>query len=246
MEDVLIKDDAYVDSVEKSIIGFANGFIGYNFVYSYIVAFIIQYMVISLNISTNSDVLNILLMLFTSIVTVILGVVIASPKKFLRAYSKFNLVQVKLIFKTLVTMLIFTFAYNLFISLLGVDVSGGNTNQEGVINSIISVPVLSFLTFVLIAPVSEEITYRYFLFGGVRKINPKWAIIISGFVFMIVHGLAGFLSGGTDIVRELLLLPPYMFSGCMLAYSYNKSNNLTVSTGIHVLNNLLSFILSII
>ena len=97
-----------------------------------------------------------------------------------------------------------------------------------------------------LGPVLEEVTYRYFLFGALRKINPKTAIIISGLVFMIVHGVSGFIQPNANILREILLLPPYMFSGCMLAYAYNKSENLAVSTGAHMLNNLISFILSVL
>jgi len=243
---VVTKEEAYVDSIERSIIGFASGFVGYNFVYSYIIALIIQVVVIYSNVNANGNVLNMILMLLTGVVTLILGIVIAKPNRLKKAYSKVNFDQVKLLIKTLVIMIVVTMGYNLIINLLGVDVGGGNTNQESVVESIVGAPILAFITFVLVAPISEEITYRYFLFGGIRKMSPKWAVIISGFVFMVVHGLAGFFSGSADILKELILLPPYMFSGCMLAYSYNKSSNLSVSTGVHILNNLLSFILSII
>ena len=51
---------------------------------------------------------------------------------------------------------------------------------------------------------------------------------------------ASFSSDNVDIVRELLLLPPYMFSGIILAYAYDKTDNLSTSTAIHALNNLIS------
>ena len=244
--DIVNTDAAYVNSLERAAIGFANGFVGYNFIYSIIVALLIQFVTVTYNINTSNETLNVILMLITGLITLVLSVFVAGPTKLIKAYNKIGLTQVKLIIKTLFIMLIFTLSYNLFISVLGVDVSGGNTNQTNVVMRIISTPILSFITFVLVAPISEEITYRYFLFGGIRNIAPKFAVLISGFVFMAVHGMAGLFSSNSDILRELLLLPPYMFSGCMLAYSYNKSNNLAVSTGVHVLNNLLSFILSVI
>ena len=96
------------------------------------------------------------------------------------------------------------------------------------------------------APILEEVTYRYFLFGGMAKYDRKWAIIVSGFIFMSVHAVASFVNDVDNIVRELLLLPPYMFSGMVLAYAYDKSENLATSSIIHSLNNLISFILCLL
>jgi hypothetical protein len=143
-------------------------------------------------------------------------------------------------------MLAFSYFYNLVLYILGVDITGGNANQSEVLNLIKENAPLAFISMVILAPISEEVTYRYFLFGGLRKINKKWAIVISGFVFMCVHAVASFTQGTDDIVRELLLLPPYMFSGMVLAYSYDKTSNLAVSTSTHALNNLISFIISLI
>jgi membrane protease YdiL (CAAX protease family) len=99
---------------------------------------------------------------------------------------------------------------------------------------------------VIMAPILEEITYRYFLFGGIAKYNRKWAIVISGFIFMAVHAVASFTQDVDNIFREIILLPPYMFSGMALAYAYDKSENLATSTIIHSLNNLISFILCLL
>ena len=126
-----------------------------------------------------------------------------------------------------------------------VDVFGGNANQMEITERIFSSPVLAFFVMVLVAPVLEEITYRYFLYGGIAKYNRKVGIVLSGFIFMCVHATASFQTD-TNILRELLLLPPYMFSGMVLAYAYDKKENLLISTLIHVLNNLISFILCII
>ena len=126
---------------------------------------------------------------------------------------------------------------------MGVDASGGNANQSNVLELVYSTPILSFFSMIIVAPMLEELTYRYFIYGGIAKHSRKWAIILSGFIFMCVHATASFTQDVNSIFRELLLLPPYMFSGMALAYSYDKSSNIVIPITIHALNNLISFIL---
>lgn len=243
----LEKESPYVCSLERSVFGSVSGILFYDFVYPYALLILIQ-LVLGANyltiVENHTYLMQIVLTLLTSLTTLVIAIFIAIPKKLVKAYRRIKLDEIKTIFSTLGIMIAFTLGYNLFISLLGVEVGGGNTNQVGIVEYINNVPVLSFIAFVIVGPILEEITYRYFLFGGLRKFNPTMAIIVSGAIFMLVHGVAGFISGGANIFREILLLPPYMFSGCMLAYSYHKTDNLAVSSSIHILNNLLSFILS--
>jgi membrane protease YdiL (CAAX protease family) len=49
--------------------------------------------------------------------------------------------------------------------------------------------VLAFITLVVIAPFSEEILFRGFLFGRLRKIVPLWlAILLTSALFGFLHG----------------------------------------------------------
>lgn len=243
----VVNNECYIQSVERAAFGAVNGILFYDMIYPYAFLIIIQ-LILGANYSsiveTSEHTIRLILSLLTSFTTLIVGIIIAKPKNLVKSFKVIKLDEIKIIITTLIIMFAFTIAYNVIISVLGVNVGGGNTNQSTIVDYIKAVPVLAFLAFVVLGPVLEEVTYRYFLFGGLRKINPTFAIIMSGFIFMAVHGTAGFISPDADILRELLLLPPYMFSGCMLAYSYNKSNNLSVSIGIHMLNNLISFILS--
>lgn len=242
-----LDESKFVDSQNRAILGVVNGILFYNYVYPFVLLIFFQLVLgaaFDQTVENNYYLIQMLLNLLTSLLTLVIGILIASPKKFLKAVKIPHLDDVKLMFSTLIIMMVATIGYNFIITLLGVDVGAGNTNQESIVDYIKNAPILSFATFVLIGPFLEEVTYRYFLFGSLRKIHPTLAIVLSGFIFMLVHGIAGFMKEDVNIIKELILLPPYMFSGCMLAYAYNKSENLATSTGTHVLNNLISFILS--
>lgn len=49
--------------------------------------------------------------------------------------------------------------------------------------------ILAFVTLVVIAPIAEEILFRGYLFGKLKKHVPIWAaILITSFLFAIAHG----------------------------------------------------------
>lgn len=126
---------------------------------------------------------------------------------------------------------------------------GGNANQEGVTSLISKSPILGFISVVLLAPIVEELTYRYCLFGGISK-NKKWlAYLVSGLVFMAMHSISSFSEAGgfnKAFVQELIYLPPYLFSGLALCYAYDKSGYLGSGISAHLFNNLLSFMMVVL
>jgi membrane protease YdiL (CAAX protease family) len=49
--------------------------------------------------------------------------------------------------------------------------------------------ILAFITLVIVAPVAEEILFRGYLFGKLKKFVPIWvAILITSVVFGFIHG----------------------------------------------------------
>lgn len=49
--------------------------------------------------------------------------------------------------------------------------------------------ILAFISLVIIAPVAEEVLFRGYLFGKLRKYVPIWAsILVTSLVFAVVHG----------------------------------------------------------
>lgn len=49
--------------------------------------------------------------------------------------------------------------------------------------------ILAFVTLIILAPVAEEVLFRGYLYGKLRKIVPMWlAIVITSALFGIIHG----------------------------------------------------------
>ena len=240
-------NDSFINDTTRAILGSVNGIVFYDLIWPFISLLLFQ-LILNNNyqyyVDNHRSALSLSISIVSCLFCLIVSIIIANPKKLQKAYKMIQKKDIKIILITLLYMFAFTYLYNFALIILGVDVSGGNANQELVNNYIKSDWFLSFISMVLIAPIAEEITYRYFLFGGIRKYNKKLAIILSGFIFMVVHALASI--GSDNMLREILLLPPYMFSGMALAYAYNETENLTISTSIHLLNNLIALLICLI
>lgn len=86
-------------------------------------------------------------------------------------------------------------------------------------------------SILIAAPLVEEIFFRGFLFGGLRKWLPFFpAALASGFLFSLAHQDTG-------------LVIPFTMVGVVLAYSYEKTGTLFGSISVHFLFNLVSFVI---
>ncbi len=82
----------------------------------------------------------------------------------------------------------------------------------------------------IIAPFSEELVFRGFLFNALKKrFNPAAAIIVSGFVFAAFH-------------LPLLYIPAYIAMGLYMGYVYHKTGSLWVTFFLHMTNNAFAFL----
>lgn len=90
--------------------------------------------------------------------------------------------------------------------------------------------LLAFLGLVVIAPISEEIFFRGFLYRGLRRSWPIWvaAIVTSG-LFALAHG-----QWNVGIDTFILSL--------FLIFVYQKTGNLWLSIGMHATKNLIAFL----
>lgn len=143
-----------------------------------------------------------------------------------------------------VIILAVTMSYNLLLSLI-MPSFGSNDNEASVDNMILINPVLSFITVVLLAPLVEEITYRYGLFAGIRKYSRVLAYIVTSLVFALIHFDFNFTDQAV-LINELLNLPTYIFAAVMLCYAYDKNTSLATSMTAHLINNLTAVITTII
>jgi len=87
---------------------------------------------------------------------------------------------------------------------------------------------------VVAAPLSEEIFFRGFMYGGLRRRLAPWsAALVSGLVFGMLH----FTGGGT-----ITVVPPLLVLGVLLALLYERTGSLWLPIILHAVNNGLALI----
>jgi membrane protease YdiL (CAAX protease family) len=85
--------------------------------------------------------------------------------------------------------------------------------------------LLLFLAVAVVAPLVEELVFRGMLFQLLRRPLPLWgAVVLSAFVFAVVHGIP-------------VLLPDLFLCGVALALVFHYTRSLYCSTFLHVLTN---------
>ena len=94
-----------------------------------------------------------------------------------------------------------------------------------------AVVALTGIAIVFMAPIAEEIFFRGFIFGGLRRyLNLPIAGLLSGGLFALAHG-------------DLGLILPFAGVGLVLAYLYERSGTLWAPIGVHFVFNSVSFLL---
>lgn len=128
-------------------------------------------------------------------------------------------------------ILLFSILYILFVTKVCHYEMPSSQNETDVEETANNFRLLSFVVFVLIGPICEEITYRAGLFSCLKRIS-KW---IAYPLAVIVFGMIHFTFKG-DIVAELVNLPMYLFGGFVLTYVYDHFG-FAGSLVAHMLNN---------
>ena len=130
----------------------------------------------------------------------------------------------------------------LIIMVLGYDIESiTSVNQSTIENYVKMYPWLMVFTTSVLAPLYEETLFRL----GFKKVfkNKILFVLISGFVFGIMHIFP--LRDDVDLMLGLTQSISYVTMGIFLAYSYQRTNNIFTSIGIHFLNNFLSVLIMI-
>jgi len=93
--------------------------------------------------------------------------------------------------------------------------------------------VIAGLLIVVAAPISEEVFFRGFIFGGFRKrLSFPLAAILSGAIFGLFH----YTGAGSEAV-----IPQLAFLGFALAWVYEETGSIYPTIALHMLNNALAF-----
>jgi uncharacterized protein len=86
------------------------------------------------------------------------------------------------------------------------------------------------------APISEEVFFRGFVFGGLRGRMGFWpAAIASGVFFGLIH----LLGGSWEVI------PPLAAFGVLLAWLYEKTGSIWPSVLMHALQNAIAFAVTV-
>lgn len=104
--------------------------------------------------------------------------------------------------------------YELIVELA--NVVAKNENQAALETSVLASPVLGFIGVALVAPIFEELLFRFGFYNLLAKINKTFAFIVTAVVFALLHVS---FSGG---ISELISLPEYLLSGFVFAFAYRK------------------------
>lgn len=115
---------------------------------------------------------------------------------------------------------------------------GGMKNPQGcnISQAFGADPYLAVISIAVIAPVVEEIVFRGFIYGGLRR---KWGVSLSVVVSSLVFALAHSFSVGGSI---LLLGPSLFIAGVALALVYERSRSLVPGMVLHASFNLIAVV----
>jgi len=123
-----------------------------------------------------------------------------------------------------------TFAGIFFLNVLSeeLNISGTNNVIEELLSELSFTP-LGILTITFLGPLNEELTFRHAMLGGMlrRGVHPWIAILISSFLFGIIHG---------NLIQFFFA----SILGILLGILYTKSQSIIPPLIIHVANNGLS------
>jgi uncharacterized protein len=121
----------------------------------------------------------------------------------------------------------FGIIYSLFVQPEQEDI----TRDLGIDESTLAA-ILGGLLIVVLAPVSEEIFFRGFMYGALRTRLSLWpAAAISASVFALLHLTSG----------DFSIVPPLMVLGILLAWLYEYTGSLGPPIVLHMINNAIAY-----
>ena len=131
--------------------------------------------------------------------------------------------------------------------IIGFCFKGANANNEEAVRNLINLyPLYMLFSVAIYAPFIEETIFRksiknIILSFGDNKITKYTYIIISGFIFAIMH-----IVGMATSLLDYLYIVPYMALGSVFAALYYKTDNIFSSISMHALHNTVAVILYIL
>tara|TARA_Y100001960_G_scaffold151803_1_gene160175 strand:- start:863 stop:1567 length:705 start_codon:yes stop_codon:yes gene_type:complete len=140
-------------------------------------------------------------------------------------------IQKKPLFISIILLAVFLLIEEIYFYLLGIEM------PESFIEFLLADPIfLSFISVVVVAPLLEEFLFRGFLYSQLKvSFLKEWgAVALSSLVWTALH-----------FQYEIGILFFLFFFGLFLGYFRVKYNSLLIPVVLHMLNNLVAFLLII-
>lgn len=133
-----------------------------------------------------------------------------------------------------------------FVALIGLSILENwlipvNTlNQSVINNTLVRIPVFMAIMTLIVAPIVEELLFRKLLFNAStavfnNKLSQAIAVLVSTVVFSFAHAPTN--------LRSFIV---YASAGLVLALGYLKGNGLKTTLPVHFLNNLFSYLITLL
>jgi len=117
-----------------------------------------------------------------------------------------------------------------------------SSNQDSLVVIMSNYKLLSFIFIVIMAPIVEEIIFRYFIFRGLQgRVKTVVAFVITVSTFAGIHYLASIMEG--TLLEDLKSILGYVVPSFIMTYLYYKNKNLATPIMFHMIFNGLQWLL---
>ena len=243
----LLNRDAEVENIEtpshkEAIIGFLVGFVGYMVIFPSLIFYIFVNMY-NLTKETPQEIID----KYQLISQIIAGGLVLIILIFFVSFSKMKNVIKNIDGKTFslgikyfIISYICVLIWNLIYMLFG-GTMDDNANQDGLNKLFLNTPLLTATLTCIIAPLIEELIFRYYMYKGIEDQNPIAAVFITAFLFAFIHLIASIDSG--TFLEDLKTFPNYFIPSLILTFAYYKHRKLGVSIVCHMTNNIFATVM---
>ncbi|MCM0598688.1 CPBP family intramembrane glutamic endopeptidase [Periweissella fabalis] len=167
----------------------------------------------------------------------VLGWWILKPNLSKPQFKRFSSEEINTVFKTYGLILVLNIVFNYFMKIV---FNSGSTENQANINSLLSSNVVTLIVFgfagAFIAPFVEEFIFRGIVINYFFKHRAWWLnVVLSGIIFSLGHASSNPISFAL-----------YATMGMILAYTFKKSGQIKMSIAVHMLNNTVAMIITIV
>jgi membrane protease YdiL (CAAX protease family) len=134
-------------------------------------------------------------------------------------------------------------SYESVVNAFGVDALKPSGQVDDIVFDHTLLVVLFAIIVVGAAPITEELLFRGFIFGGLRKAWGVWpAVLLSSALFGVAHITSKVDEMTDQRTLEYGLIIPTFIIAVVLALTYHRSKTLYASFAVHLLFNSISFL----